>query len=132
MKNLKSVFWFVLLGISNVVLAQRYDMEESYGSSVDPVLNFILSVGGTIAAYWYLGLSYSEWYQRKQMTSDERANVVKENLFLAIIGYLIVAVFLSIPIFFVIKLIGGYELFVQTRFFVWAATFSVLTYLRRT
>gem|GEM_PF-3489818 len=66
------------------------------------------------------------------MTAEQKASVQRDSLAWALIGYLIVAFFLSAPVFFAIKWLGSRDLLIQTWYWVWTAAFVGLTFIRRT
>ncbi|HOW74359.1 MAG TPA: hypothetical protein P5102_13635 [Candidatus Competibacteraceae bacterium] len=133
MKILQAVLWLILCGWSFSVLARGY---PNYGgTSLEPFEQLLVTIViliGSVFAYGFLSSSISEWKQRQAMTAEQKASVQRDSLAWALIGYLIVAFFLSAPVFFAIKWLGSRDLLIQTWYWVWTAAFVGLTFIRRT
>lgn len=128
----------VLCFISNSVLGNPFAIEpeylrlDSYGGGVgdDPIMDIIFLICA-IAAYAYLFSSYKQWEQRKITNDAPKAMNGASEWGPAIVGYLVVAVFISFPILLITKWIASAAFVRDIWYWVYIPSFLLLVYFRR-
>lgn len=106
---------------------------NGYGGS-DPVMTFLIGVVGVIFSYLFLFASYDGWNKRKNGHKEETDTKERNGIFLAMIGYFIASLFLSMPFLYVVKIIYGfigYEKHLYLLCTLVIVFIILITYLRR-
>ena len=114
--------------LSSSAYADRYGVHDSYSSGVGGLFDFLLAIGCIIFSIRFLSDSYSSWKLRQ--STDEK--IVRENIVISVLGYLLVAFFLAVPVMLFIKFFGGVQAAKDYWLGITATLFCVVTFLRQT
>ncbi|MGZ8947592.1 MAG: putative four-helix membrane protein [Methylococcaceae bacterium] len=120
-----------------VALADNYEINDNYEYGVSSgggsdLLGHLLIFVGAIAAYFYLFSSYEEWKKRKVENEKPQKKNGTADWALTIIGYLVVALFISLPFLLIIKWVGSVVILRQYWLWAYTPSFIILAYFRRT
>lgn len=122
------IFVFLVSFTNFPVLANRYDIHEDYGRNSGGPFDILLGIICSFAAYLFLSSSYESWKLRR--LNNEK--IERENILISLLGYTVVAFFLTVPVMLVIKMFGG----VQTVKDLWVSIFvicyMIIAFLRLT
>lgn len=127
----------MLCSLSNSVMGNPFAIEPEYlrvdgdggdgGKSIMDIIFLICS----IAAYAYLFSSYAQWKQRKITNDAPKVMNGAAEWGPAIVGYLVVAVFISFPILLITKWIASAAYVRDIWYWVYVPSFLLLMYFRR-
>lgn len=131
MKSKNFLLFCLIFLLPSAAFPDRFiDYDEPAGSG--GIFNFILFIFIHLASYAFLLHSYVMWMDRRKNNEKPKKKDDVMDWVFTIIGYLIVSVFISFPILLIIKWFFSVSVMREYMYFVYIASFSLLTYLRRT
>tara|TARA_Y100000780_G_C13658374_1_gene407457 strand:- start:711 stop:1088 length:378 start_codon:yes stop_codon:yes gene_type:complete len=122
------VFVFLVTLINLPVSADRYGIHEDYGGSSGGPFDILFGIICSFAAYLFLSGSYQSWKLRR--LNNEK--IERDNLLISLIGYAVVAFFLTVPIMLVIKMFGGAQAVKDLWVSIFALCYMIIAFLRLT
>lgn len=127
------IVFLITFGISIKSFADRYgvydsDSVSSSTSFFDIILGIVFSIGSII----FIVSSFLEWKERRKKGLKPEPKDDLTDLVFTLVGYAVVAIFLVIPILFIIKLFGSHLFIKENWYWMYLICFSLITYLRRT
>lgn len=138
---MKRMYWtlFMIL-MSARALADRYGIHDDYEEydrsggrgSGDAVLKFLVIFGVGFLALCYFVVSFDQWQQRQTRQEKPKPKDGIGDWIFTLIGYGLVSLALTAPIFTIIKWTTSYETAREFLWWIFGASTACLTYLRRT
>lgn len=131
--SLIAIFW------SEIACADRFGVDEDGGydsGATDHAggnpLAALIAIVLSVLAYGYLFSSYQDWKNRRVgQENPPKLDGVTEWV-VAVVGYLIVAVFISFPVLLVVKWVASAAVVRECWYLVYFPSFILLAYFRRT
>lgn len=129
---MKKKFLVLLLSIlPEICFADRYGVYDDSGGGGTGIFDILVVIACVIFSFVFLACSYEEW--RKRRESGEKVNRSGfSNVIAILIGYSLIALFLSVPFLYAIKLYGGVAAVKDYWLPVGIVCFGVVAFLRQT
>ena len=128
--GLKVLFIF-LVAAPSIAYANRYDPDAVYYSD-NPLATFLIFIFVIGFAFWFIKNSIETRNKRREEGRSIERDSIETDIIYPLIGYVVSAFAVSVPILFIIKYSIGLAAVQEYWYVVVVFCFCVITYLRQT